>query len=236
MDAITDTLAQQLVQSLRQTPSYTRLIIGIAGSPASGKSSFAHRLVRTVQNLLLEPQSSEVLLVGLDGWHLTRAALDGMPDPALAHEKRGSHWTFDADGYVAFVKALREPLSRSNPITAPTFSHALKDPEFDAIRVEPHHRLIVIEGLYPFLSIEPWVQAAELLDERWFIRVDEDEAKRRIVHRHVDTGICSTAEEALQRAVGNDMPNGQFIMENMLEPTRFIDSINDTVMAHELDG
>nr|GAT47455.1 predicted protein [Mycena chlorophos]GAT47456.1 predicted protein [Mycena chlorophos] len=226
-------------------PPNQRLLVGLAGSPAAGKSSFAHRLLTNIR----EHEPTVALLVGLDGWHLTRAALDLMPDPALAHERRGAHWTFDADGYVAFITALRAPLQPDmKPIMAPTFSHSIKDPAFDAIRVEEHHRLVIVEGLYPFLSIEPWVEAAKLLDERWFIRaakllderwfirVDEEEAANRLTKRHVETGICPDAEEAGKRAEGNDLPNGRFIVENMLEPTKYIDSIEDPIMAHELDA
>ncbi|KAF7310360.1 PRK domain-containing protein [Mycena chlorophos] len=229
MDAIAASLALELVQKLRQTPPNQRLLVGLAGSPAAGKSSFAHRLLTNIR----EHEPTVALLVGLDGWHLTRAALDLMPDPALAHERRGAHWTFDADGYVAFITALRAPLQPDmNPIMAPTFSHSIKDPAFDAIRVEEHHRLVIVEGLYPFLSIEPWVEAAKLLDERWFIRVDEEEAANRLTKRHVETGICPDAEEARKRAEGNDLPN-VFLVENMLADHH---SIGDPLLARELDS
>ncbi|KAJ7074552.1 P-loop containing nucleoside triphosphate hydrolase protein [Mycena amicta] len=229
MDEITTTLAAELVQKLRQTPATERLLVGIAGSPAAGKSSFAHRLLHNIRTI---DASAPAILIGLDGWHLTRASLDLFPDPELAHQRRGIHWTFDAPAYVAFIEQLRQPLLST--ITAPTFSHALKDPTFDAISVDPHHRLILVEGLYTFLSIDPWSEASKLFDERWFLRVDEAEACRRLVLRHVETGICVDAEEAKRRAEGNDLPNGRFIVENMLEPTRYIDSVQDSVMAHEL--
>ncbi|KAF8191440.1 P-loop containing nucleoside triphosphate hydrolase protein [Mycena galopus ATCC 62051] len=248
MDQIALELANFLVNRLRQTPPACRLIVGLAGSPAAGKSSFCHRLLRNI-NAVLETdegasaptiQTDSAILVGLDGWHLTRAELSAFPDPKLAHERRGIHWTFDGKGYVEFVRALRlalpSPESHSDikPITAPAFSHALKDPTPDAISVYPHHRLILIEGLYTFLSIEPWAEASELLDERWFLHVDETEACRRLIKRHVETGICPNEEEARRRAEGNDLPNGRFVVENMLQPTRFIESVEDMEIAHEL--
>jgi len=243
MEQTTLELAADLVDKLRQTPPESRLIVGIAGSPAAGKSSFCHRLLRNINTTLEADNASDIaILVGLDGWHLTRAELSLFPDAKLAHERRGIHWTFDGKGYVEFVKALRLPLSSpASPsdikvITAPTFSHALKDPTPDAISVHPHHRLVLIEGLYTFLSIEPWSEASALLDERWFLHVDEAEACRRLVKRHVETGICANEEEARLRAEGNDLPNGKFVTENMLQPTRFIESLEDSEMAHELDS
>ncbi|KAJ7491238.1 P-loop containing nucleoside triphosphate hydrolase protein [Mycena latifolia] len=249
MDLVALELAAGLVDKLRQTPPDARFIVGIAGSPAAGKSSFCHRLLTNIDDLLQNDAAIETIarnsatLVGLDGWHLTRAELSLFPDPKLAHERRGIHWTFDGKGYVAFVQALRLPLSSPGissdrsveVITAPAFSHALKDPTPHAISVHPHHRLVLIEGLYTFLSIPPWSEASALLDERWFLRVDEAEACRRLVKRHIETGICLDEEAARIRAEGNDLPNGRFIAENMMQPTRFIESIDDLVIAHELD-
>ncbi|KAJ7771598.1 P-loop containing nucleoside triphosphate hydrolase protein [Mycena metata] len=251
MDHIASELAAELVDKLRQTPPQSRFIVGVAGSPAAGKSSFCHRLLRNINTLLAQDvdasslapatEGDSAILVGLDGWHLTRAELSLFPDAKLAHERRGIHWTFDGKGYVAFVQALRLPLSSpASPsdlrvVTAPAFSHALKDPTPDAITVYPHHRLVIIEGLYTFLSIPPWTEASALLDERWFLHVDETEACRRLVKRHVETGICPDEGAARLRAEGNDLPNGRFITENMMQPTKFIESVEDVVIAHELD-
>jgi pantothenate kinase len=71
----------------------------------------------------------------------------------------------------------------------PSFDHALKDPTPDAVSIFPQHRIIVIEGLYTHLSIDPWCEAAALLDERWFLEVAVEEAERRLVKRHVASGI-----------------------------------------------
>ncbi|KAJ7460946.1 P-loop containing nucleoside triphosphate hydrolase protein [Mycena galericulata] len=251
MDLIAIELATILVNKLNETPPESRLIVGIAGSPAAGKSSFCHRILRNINALLQQDSEASAptaitrdcaILVGLDGWHLTRAELSLFPNPKLAHERRGIHWTFDGRGYVSFVQALRLPLSPSTTtpsgtaITAPAFSHALKDPTPDAIYVHPHHRIVLIEGLYTFLAVEPWAEAATLLDERWFLRVDEGEACRRLTKRHVETGICVDENEARLRAEGNDLPNGRFVIQNMMEPTRLIDSVEDAAMARELDS
>ncbi|OJT09970.1 hypothetical protein TRAPUB_13551 [Trametes pubescens] len=231
------------------TPQDRRLLVGIAGVPASGKSTLAHLIVERVNssiaaspsnspgdNVIGAPLSDKPIaaFIGLDGWHLTRARLDEFPDPKLAHDRRGAHWTFDGEEYVAFVRALREPIDpttasgeQSQVVYAPSFSHEKKDPMFDAIPVYPHHRLVIIEGLYTFLSIPPWSAAAELLDERWYIDIGEDEAERRLVVRHVKTGVAKDLEEAVWRSRENDAPNGRFLRENMMTPTRTIPSIED---------
>lgn len=129
-----------------------------------------------------------------------------MPDPKLAYDRRGAHWTFDPQGYVSFIRRLREPISpdSTTAITAPSFDHALKDPCPDAVTILPEHRIIIIEGLYSFLSIPPWVTAGVLLDERWLVELDPEVAFNRLVKRHVTSGVAQDLEEARRRAVEND--------------------------------
>ncbi|KAG6828412.1 hypothetical protein H0H92_008076 [Tricholoma furcatifolium] len=209
MDQETLNLAQLLVEKLQNTPSSSRLLVGIAGIPASGKSTFAVLLTKYTNNILASTgrPGSSALLIGLDGWHLSRSQLDQFPNPKLAHDRRGSHWTFDGPGYVAF------------------------DPTYDDVAVHPHHRIVIIEGLYTLLSIAPWSEAGLLLDERWLIQVEIDKAQQRLVKRHVVTGVAKDMEEAIWRAEENDKPNGQLIIANMLEPTRIIQSIDDESIA-----
>jgi len=222
-------------------------LIGIAGIPASGNSTLAALLVSKTNQLLDElrcqsrseptsilPSNSSAILVGLDGWHLTRAQLDAMPDPKLAHDRRGSHWTFDAHGYVSFIRRLREPVlpgTTDSPITAPSFDHAVKDPCPHALTILSEHRIVVIEGLYTFLSLPLWVDAGKLLDERWLIVIDPTVASNRLVKRHVTSGITKDMKEAQRRAVENDTPNGVFLLSNSLEPTRTIQSVEDSEYA-----
>ena len=178
----------------------TRLIVGIAGIPASGKSTLAKLIVDHTNAILKtnveSTERTEAILVGLDGWHLTRAQLAALPDPQLAKDRRGAHWTFDTDGYLEFVKNLRVPLtpSYSDPIIAPSFDHAVKDPDPAGVKIYPWHRIVVIEGLYCFLSIGAWREAGEMLDERWHVAVDFDKATERIIGRHVTSGVSGSIE------------------------------------------
>jgi pantothenate kinase len=225
---------------LLSTAGPHRILVGIAGIPASGKTTFAHLLTGRI-NLVLNGrflagdthQSSaeaernnddtaqlapdlhansphdQAILVGLDGWHLSRAQLDVFPEPQVAHDRRGSHWTFDGAGYVSFVRQLRDTsfITNGKIITAPSFDHALKDPTPNAVSIHPYHRIVIIEGLYVFLAVHPWSDGGLLLDERWFIQVDPKEARRTLVGRHVSTGVAKDMEEAKWRADENDMPS-----------------------------
>ena len=224
-------LAHYLVDSIQLLsgtahPAPQRLLVGISGIPASGKTTFAQILTERINRILNQARSPaqlsesstthdiqadvkhpQAILVGLDGWHLTRAQLDVFPDPKTAHDRRGSHWTFDGDSYASFVRALRDITTGNSVISAPSFDHALKDPTPDAVSIYPYHRIVIIEGLYVFLSIKPWSEGGLLLDERWFIQVDPVEARRRLVKRHVLTGVAKDSKEAEWRANENDGPS-----------------------------
>ena len=140
-------------------------------------------------------ERTEAIAVGLDGWHLTRAQLAALPDPQLAKDRRGAHWTFDPDSYLEFVKTLRLPLdSVTEPIIAPSFDHAVGDPDPTGVKVYPWHRIVVIEGLYCFLSVGAWKKAGETLDERWLTTVDFEKATERITSRHVASGVAKSIE------------------------------------------
>ncbi|KAF9235834.1 P-loop containing nucleoside triphosphate hydrolase protein [Melanogaster broomeanus] len=233
MDDIVAERAQFIVDKLKSVPSNARLLVAIAGVPASGKSSFASRLVQEINSLAENAQNrDQAVLVGLDGWHLTRAQLDAMGDPKLAHDRRGIHWTFDAHSYVSFVERLRQPLPEdASIITAPSFDHALKDPTPDAVFIHSHNRIVVIEGLYTMLNIEPWCQAAASMDERWWVQIDSGKAKERLVKRHVQTGVAKDMDEAVWRAENNDEDNGKYILENQFQLTHAILSIDDIAYA-----
>ncbi|KAI6028940.1 P-loop containing nucleoside triphosphate hydrolase protein [Pisolithus marmoratus] len=235
MDETAKELAAVLVSKLGSIPPSARLLVAIAGLPASGKSTLAVLVVDHVNTLLAKANAGhasatplpQAIMIGLDGWHLTRAQLDTMDNPKLAHGRRGAHWTFDGRSYVSFVHLLRAPGEHTAVITAPSFDHALKDPTPDAVAVYPHHRIVVIEGLYTMLDADVWRAAAEAMDERWWIDVDWEVARERLVKRHVLTGVAKDIQEANWRADENDRPNGKFVVDNLYKPTRSIRSIDD---------
>jgi hypothetical protein len=83
----------------------------------------------------------------MDGYHLTRAQLDAMPDPATAHARRGAEFTFDGERFYGLVRRLRAPLTgTTGTVWAPSFDHAIKDPKEDDVAVERTHRIVVLEG------------------------------------------------------------------------------------------
>lgn len=77
------------------------------------------------------------------------------------------------------------------------------------------------------LNKEPWSSAAKLMDQLWFVDVDFEVAKKRLIPRHVRAGIAANEEEAERRAVENDLVNGEEIVKGRLEVHEVIVSRDD---------
>lgn len=166
--------------------------------------------------------------VPMDGYHLSRAQLSAMPDPATAHHRRGAAFTFDDNAFLDLVRKLREPLlPESKTVYAPSFDHAIKDPVADEIPINPTSRVVVLEGNYLSLNQGLWKEAAELMDELWFVKVDFETARKRLLVRHVAAGIAKSEEEAGNRADEIDLVNGRQIVDQRLEVQEVIISKED---------
>jgi pantothenate kinase len=192
------------------------VLIGVSGIPGSGKTTLAAAVAERV-NQLGNTNNDFAVCIPMDGYHLSRAQLAAMPDPATAIHRRGAAFTFDAEAFYRLVQRLREPLtSASSTVYAPSFDHAIKDPVADDIAILPKSRVVIFEGLYLSLGCEPWSSAAALMDERWFIEVDREIARARLVKRHVASGIVPDVAAAEHRVSSTDFLNADDIIENRL--------------------
>jgi len=160
-----------------------------------------------------------------------------MPDPDSAHARRGAAFTFDGDSFLGLVKELRKPLCpETHTVYAPSFDHALKDPVQNDIAIAPSVRIVIFEGNYCSLDKKPWNEAAKLMDELWFVDVDFDVARKRLIRRHVEAGIAKDEEEAAKRADENDLVNGHEIVDSRLDVHELIRSKEDAEWVPEKQG
>lgn len=168
-------------------------------------------------------------VVSLDGYHLSRSQLSTFADPAQAHARRGAAFTFNDKAFLTLVRYLREPLSPDTSIVyAPSFDHAIKDPVENDLLIPPTAKIVLFEGNYLSLNEGLWKEAAGLMDELWFVEVDLDIARRRLVARHVSSGITTDSIAADQRVTENDFVNGKEIIEKRLPIQEMIESKEDT--------
>ncbi len=179
-----------------------RVLVGISGIPGSGKSLLAVNLVRALNSAWqsrLEVASGEdvAICVGMDGWHYPRSVLSTFPNAQEAFDRRGAEWTFDAKRFADFVVTVKS--TTSIPLYAPSFDHAKKDPLEDDVAVLPSHRVVVFEGLYCNCDVGEWKRAAEQFDVRLVFEISKQDAKTRLITRHVATGVAKDTEEAIWR-------------------------------------
>jgi len=189
------------IRSMEQ--SQGPLWIGIAGPPASGKTTLATQVAKRVN------KTFPTVVIPMDGYHYYRAQLDRMPDPAEAHRRRGAPFTFDAARFKAELAEARE----NGKGTFPTFDHAEGDPVEGGIAFDStKHRVVIVEGNYLLLSGDPaWEGTARLFDETMFVECAPEVIRERIILRHMGTGL--TRQAATVRADSNDVPNAQQVLD-----------------------
>ncbi|HEX2705798.1 MAG TPA: nucleoside/nucleotide kinase family protein [Candidatus Lustribacter sp.] len=181
-------------------PGTGRAILGICGAPGSGKSTLAARLVAEVNR---QEGTGTATQVPMDGFHLADVALDRLG----LRDLKGAPETFDALGYAALLRRLRE--ESDTTVYAPGFERDLEQPIAGAIAVAPDARLVVTEGNYLLLADNPWPRVRSALDECWYVETEETTRVQRLVARHIAFGKSPEAARVWVRHV--DEPNAALV-------------------------
>ncbi|MGF6724532.1 pantothenate kinase [Paraburkholderia sp. GAS41] len=173
-----------------------RRILGVVGAPGSGKSTLAEQI--------LEALPGRAVVVPMDGFHLANVELERLGRAS----RKGAEDTFDSAGYVALLKRLRTP-RQDEMVYAPAFRREIEEPIAGAIPVSPDVPLVITEGNYLLLERGHWAAVRPLLDEAWYVDVDPELRRQRLVARHVRFG---RSEEAARDWVQHtDEPNAVLI-------------------------
>jgi pantothenate kinase len=167
-------------------------LLGIAGAPGSGKSTFAAALAAAYDGVV----------VPMDGFHLADVELTrrGLLD------RKGAPETFDAEGYAALLGRVR---AREELVMAPAFDRTVEQPVAGALPVPASAGLVVTEGNYLLLDEPRWRAVRARLDAVWHVVTSDSAGLERLVARHVEFGKTPAAARAWVERV--DQPNAVLV-------------------------
>lgn len=172
-----------------------RVLLGITGCPGAGKSTLADAVTAVVPSSAVLP---------MDGYHLLNDELVRLG----RRDRKGAPDTFDVDGYVTLLDRVRHQ-NDGEVLTAPRYDRAASAPVAEAITVGSDIALVITEGNYLLLDQPPWSAVRPLLDEVWFVEVDEAARIARLIARHVEFG--KSPEEASEWVMRSDEANAALI-------------------------
>ncbi|WP_127996047.1 nucleoside/nucleotide kinase family protein [Piscinibacter defluvii] len=173
-----------------------RRLLGLVGPPGAGKSTLAAALAQHL--------GERAMVVPMDGYHLANVELARLGRAG----RKGAPDTFDAAGYVALLQRLRTQ-GPGEIVYAPEFRREIEEPIAGAIPVLARTPLIITEGNYLLLDEAPWSAVAGLLDECWYVEVDDALRRQRLVARHMRFG--RSEDEARDWVETTDEPNARRI-------------------------
>ena len=189
------TLPELVGRARRLVRTGERRILGITGAPGAGKSTVAEAVVTAL--------NGDAALVPMDGFHLANAELERLG----RHHRKGAVDTFDATGYAALLRRLRDP--EEECVYAPVFRRELEEPIAGAVPVTRQVPLVITEGNYLLVDRGGWAPVRGLLDEVWFLAPPEPVRLDRLVRRHEEYG--KPCAEARAWAYGSDQRNAEVV-------------------------
>ncbi|TMH08901.1 MAG: nucleoside/nucleotide kinase family protein [Betaproteobacteria bacterium] len=173
-----------------------RKLLGLTGPPGGGKSTLAQAL--------LEALPGRAIVVPMDGFHLANAELARLGRA----DRKGAPDTFDSAGYVALLQRLKAQRAGA-VVYAPEFHRDIEEAVAGAIAVPSQVPLVITEGNYLLLDDGPWRDVRPLLDEVWYVDVDDALRRERLVQRHMRFG--RSLEAARDWVASTDEPNARRI-------------------------
>ncbi len=177
-----------------------RSIVAVAGPPGSGKSTLAEGLVSG-----LVARGAGAVLVPMDGFHYDDAVLEARGLRSV----KGAPDTFDVQGLLSLVTRLRD--NTEPDVAVPVFDRSLEISR-NAARIVPQAAdILVVEGNYLLLDTPGWWNLAPLFDITLALNVQPAVLRERLERRWRDLGFDE--EEVRARVDGNDMPNGQIVID-----------------------
>jgi pantothenate kinase len=171
-----------------------RIVAGVCGFPASGKTTMAKWVVGQLNEHYGPGYAAHL---PMDGFHyrnsrLERDGLDGI---------KGDISTYDVNGLVEKLSEVRR--HGHSTILAPDYVREMHEVRESAIEIPASTRAVVVEGIYIGYTDKggAWSKVRTLLDVLFYLNIGADVCVERIIARNRAVG---RGEEMIKRKLWND--------------------------------
>ncbi len=188
-----------LIPSAPAAPQPGRFLLGLAGTPGSGKSTMATALC----DALTARDGAVWAVLGMDGFHLSNKVL--MQDNK--RDRKGAYDTFDVSGFVSLLSRVR--VETTSSVYVPVFHREIEESISAETEVAPATRGIIVEGNYLLMTDGGWDAVRQHLDVCWFVDVDPTVRRKRLIERASQT--YGSVEAGTNWVNSVDEPNAQLI-------------------------
>lgn len=210
-----DDAAETILQCLKKEGG-RRIVVGIGGFPASGKTTEAGSIIGRINQL----RNSKIAAhMPMDGFHLSNeklvaGGLDGI---------KGDISTYDVVSYINKLVSYKMSLNLS--IFAPDYDRKQHEIVENRIEIFPDVRVLVTEGIYVGYSGGKWGEVKELLNVLFYLDATPEHCADRIVWRNLHVG---RGEDVIEAKLLNDfrfmeksvtiVKNADFILKQLEMP------------------
>ncbi len=190
----------KLLNNLKNDIKY-RYFIALSGPPASGKSTISEKLMN---DLTLKGHNSSILQ--MDGFHYD----DQILKQKSLLLKKGAPETFDVMGFLNFLFRLQN----EDDVAIPIFDRSLELSRSSAVIISKETRVVIVEGNYILLKINPWRELHKFFNSTIMISTKHEILEKRLLERWRSYNIPE--EEIKQKVFENDLPNGVNVYKNSI--------------------
>ncbi len=191
------TSLEEVVSRAKSLMDAERKIVGLIGKPGAGKSTLSAQLIQQL--------GDQAAILNMDGYHLSNLALHELGRA----DRKGAPDTFDALGFTEILKRVKNEVDKN--IYFPVFDRAIEESIAAQGVIVPSVKLVITEGNYLLHNGDNWSGVKNLLDESWFIEVDDSLRIERLVSRHHKFG--KSRADALSWATGSDENNAKIVAQ-----------------------
>ena len=191
------TSLEEVVSRAKSLMDGERKIVGLIGKPGAWKSTLSAQLIQQL--------GDQAAILNMDGYHLSNLALHELGRA----DRKGAPDTFDALGFTEILKRVKHEVDKN--IYFPVFDRAIEESIAAQGVIVPSVKLVITEGNYLLHNGDNWSGVKNLLDESWFIEVDDSLRIERLVNRHHKFGKSKV--DALSWATGSDENNAKIVAQ-----------------------